>query len=157
VFRWITGMAIGAALLVLAVGCGGGDDSTTQVTKAEFTKQADSICAEGKQERKAAAEGYEKEVQAKSNGRPPSSELQQELANKTIDETYVPSLEKQLGQMEELSKPAADEAKISKMLKALSKGTGEVDKGGVKALLRGGALLTFQEEAKRYGLSCTVF
>jgi hypothetical protein len=157
VFRWITGVAVGAALLILAVGCGGGDDSTTQVTKAEFTKQADSVCAEGKEERKAAAADYEKEVQAKSNGRPPSSELQQELANEMIDESFVPSLEKQLGQMEELSKPAADEAKISKMLKELSKGTGEVDKGGVKALVRGGALFTFQEEAERYGLTCTVF
>jgi hypothetical protein len=158
VFRWITGMAIGAALLVLVVGCGGGDDSTTEVTKAEFNKQANAICAKGKMERKDAYEKYSEEVQARiqKNG-PATPTVERELANKMVQERVVPSLEDQLEELEALGTPAAEEVMVSKMLKNLSSGTDEIEDGGVRQLVEGGKLLTFQEEAEGYGLTCTVF
>jgi hypothetical protein len=157
VLRWITGVAVGAALLVLVVGCGGGGgDSTSEVTKAEFTKQADSVCAEGKSERKAAYEKYAKEVQAKSSGQP-SPQAERELADKMVDETVIPSLQQQLGELEKLGMPADDEEKISQMLKSLSQGLVELEDGGVRQLVKGGKLVIFQEEAEGFGLTCTVF
>jgi len=142
--------------MVLAVGCGGGGDSTTEVTKAEFTQQANSICAEGKKTRKAAYENYAKEVQAKANGTE-NSKLEQELAEEMIHKTVVPSLQDQLAELEELEVPAADQGEISKMLNTLSKGTGDLEKGGVRKLVSGGKLVSFQEQAEGYGLSCAVF
>ena len=155
--RWMTGVAVGVALLILVGGCGGGDNSTTEVTKAEFTKQANAICADGQNERKAAAENYSKEVQARSSGGQGAHKVERDLAYKMLREEVVPSLEDQVGELEELGAPAAEEAKISAMLKTLSKGTGEIKEGGVRKFLEGQALRTFQEEAESYGLSCTLF
>jgi hypothetical protein len=157
VVRWISGVAVGVALMVMAVGCGGGGDSSTEVTKAEFTKQANSICAEGKKTRKAAFDNYNKEVEEKRSGANQVPKLEQQLANEMIDESVVPSLKEQLAQLEKLGVPAADEAEISKMLRNLTKAVGELEDGGVRQLVKGGKLATFQEEAEGYGLNCTLF
>jgi hypothetical protein len=156
VFRWITGVAVGAALLVLVAGCGSGDDSTTEVTKAEFTKQANAICAGARKEREAASSTYAKEVAAKSNGEP-TVKLQRDLAERMVDEKFLPSLENELRGLEELDAPAADEAEISKMLRTFSTEMGAVEKGGVRAILVGGGFSNFEKEAESYGLSCAVF
>lgn len=155
-FRWITGVAIGAALLALAVGCGGGDDSTTELTKAEFSKQANAICAKAKDERTVAYEKYAEEVQGIRTGNKSVPKEEQKLADEMIDATVIPTLQDQLAQLEELAAPTADEATISKMLKNLSKGTGELEEGGVRQFINGGKLTTFQEEAETYGISCSV-
>lgn len=154
--RWMTGVAVGVTMLVLAVGCGGGGDSSTEVTKAEFTKQANAICAEERKKRDDAYANYSKEVRARVNG-VAVPKLERALANKMIDETVVPSLESQLGQLEKLEAPAAEEAKISKMLRTLSKATVELEKGGIRKLVIGGKLTTFQEEAEGYGLDCSIY
>lgn len=156
-FRWMMGVTVGAVMLALAVGCGGGDDSTTEVTKAEFTKQANAICDEGKATRKPALDNLEKELHQITKVRQVSEEMIRKVADKMIHETMVPSLEDQLRHLEELGSPVADEAKVSRMLKNLSDGTDELEKDSSELLVRGGKLLTFQEEADTYGLSCVLF
>lgn len=158
-FRWMTGIAVGAALLIFAVGCGGGSggESTTEVTKAEFTKQANVICAEGKEKRSAAYDDYSKEIRAKIGISKRDPKYERAQANKMIAETVIPSLETQRNQLEELDAPASDEAQISKMLNSLSKAAVELENGGIRKLISGGKLLNFQEEAESYGLTCDVY
>lgn len=159
-FRWITGVAVGVALMILAAGCGGGgsgDSSTNEVTKAVFTKQANAICVKGTKERKAAYEKYSEELQARSNAEKVTHALERQLATKMVKEKVVPSLKDQVAQLEELEAPSADEEKISTMLHSLSQGSREVEDGGVRQLVKGGKLVIFQEEAEGYGLTCSIF
>jgi hypothetical protein len=157
VFRWVSGVAVGAVMLALAVGCGGGDDPTTEVTKAEFTKQANAICDEAKATRKPALDNLNKELQQIAKVRQVSEKMLRKVADKMIHETMVPSLEDQLRHLEELGSPVADEATVSKMLQNLSDGTDEMEEDSSEFLVKGGKLLIFQEEAATYGLSCVLF
>lgn len=156
-FRWITGLAVGVALLILAVGCGGGGDSSTEVTKAEFTKQANAICAEGRNERKADYTQYKEEVEESTAGGKPKPKVEKALADKMVKERMALSLEHQVGQLEDLGVPPPDEAQISKMVKSLVKGTGEASKGGFNGLLGSEGIASFLKEAEGYGLDCALF
>lgn len=158
--RWIVGVCMGVISLVLVVGCGGGDSSTaadggdsTTITKVEFTKQADAVCASGKDARTAIFADYSKDVKAASNGKADPS-LERKLANEMIDESLIPSMTAQLEEMEELGSPAADEAKVADMTKALSLGIEDLEKDGVQALVGGTNLGAFQKAAQAYGLNC---
>lgn len=155
--RWILGILVGAVSLAVVAGCGGGDDDTTTVlTKAEFTKQANSICADTAKQWKAAIADYGKEVQAASDGNEAATRAaERKFANQMIDESLVPSLKEQLKQMEDLGVPAADDPKVSEMLKSLSAGVTDLEKQGVQGLVEGQNLVNFQEQAKAYGLECS--
>lgn len=139
---------------MLVAGCGGGDDSTTTITKVEFTKQADAICAEGEKERKTAVENYNKKIEAFGSFGADRRAEEKKLANELIDETVLPTLKKQLEQLEDLGAPAADEAQVSRMMTSLSKAIADMEKEGIQGLVAGKNLTKFQEEAKGYGLSC---
>ena len=150
-------VAVGVlAVAVLGAGCGDDGESTASasVTKAQFTKEANSICAERRKEQTAAFENYGKEVQAASKDGEAAAKAERKVANELIEEKILPSLEDQLDQMEELGAPTGDEAEIARMLNNLSKGIEELEEGGVRKLVEGGSLLDFQKEAKAYGLKC---
>ncbi len=151
--RWVLGTILGAISLMVAVGCGGGGgDTSTTVTKAEFTKQADEICASGKEERKDAFVNYSKSIQETSSS--PTRSLERKLAGEMVENYLVPSLKRQLQQLEDLGAPAADEAQVSKMLATLTVAIEELEKKGVQALVNAGELVNFQKEAQAYGLAC---
>jgi len=150
-------VAVGVlAVAVLGAGCGDDGESTASasVTKAQFTKEANSICAEREKEQKAAFENYGKEVRAVSKDGEVTPKMEREVANELIEEKIIPSLEDQLDQMEELGAPAADEAEITRMLKSLSQAIEELEEGGVRKLVEGGKLNDFKKQASAYGLSC---
>lgn len=104
-------IAIGSvALLAVGVGgCGGGDDTTeaetttTALTKAEFVKQANAICAEGNKETDAIFESFEK-------GEPKAE------AETVIENEFVPSVQGQIDEIRALDAPEADEATVEEML-----------------------------------------
>ena len=53
-----------AAIAMIVAGCGGGGDSTTDsgsLTKAEFLKQGNAVCAKGNKEIEEGFEEFEKE------------------------------------------------------------------------------------------------
>lgn len=152
--RWILGVAVGMLGAIIAVGCGGGDDSTTAATKAEFTKQASAICAEGEQELKTAFADYNKTVESTPGGTSDAG-FQRDTANEMLNSSILPSLQEELEKLEDLGAPAGEEAEVSKMTKSLSQAIASLEDKGIRELLGLGDYARFQKEAKAYGLECS--
>jgi esterase/lipase len=156
VYRWISGVLVGlVALGVVVGGCGGGGDSSSTVTKAEFVKQADTLCAERQKEWKAALASYNQQVQERNATN--KLQVQEEIATNLLEEEMIPSLNKQLEAMEALPAPEGDEAQVSKMLDNLSKELEKVEgeKNVVYGIAKSHDFEKFEEEAKKYGLDCS--
>lgn len=65
------------AVAIAGAGCGGGDDSGSGLTKAEFVKQGDAICAEADAEKNAGLEAaFERQTKS---GNPLSKGFEQKL------------------------------------------------------------------------------
>jgi transketolase len=138
-------------LAAFVSGCGGGSDDSSSLTKAEYTKQADEICAKRKKEWKSDLASYEKEVVEKKATSDP--EVQKELAESLLQESMLPALQEQLKALEELSAPEEIEKQAEKMLKSLSSGVGGVEKEGVESLTSSG-FAKFEKESKALGVTC---
>jgi NH3-dependent NAD+ synthetase len=155
------GLVAGAISVVLVVGCGGGDDSTAAatITKAEFTKQADAICAKSKETREAAvAEMDEKYYEIEGTdtaSQPANGDLERKLAEEMVDNKIVPLMKEQLAGLENLSAPDGDEAEVSKLVESYATLLDETEKEGFKALITFVGIDDFQKKAKAYGLNCT--
>ena len=150
--RWIIGAVMGVvALAVLVSGCGGGSGTSSSLTKSEYTKQADEICAKRKNEWKSDIAGYEKEVVEKKASNDP--EAQKELAEVALKESMLPSLQEQLKELEELDAPEEIEKQAEKMVASLSSGVEGVEKEGVESLV-GSGFSKFGKEAKALGVTC---
>lgn len=151
--RWISGAVVGAIGAILVAGCGGGDDSTTQFTKAEFAKQASAICAKGEREIEAASAKYDEIVKTTVDGTLNPS-FQRDAAKEFLYSSILPSLQEELEQLEALGAPAGDEADISKMVKTLSLAIDHFERIG-RGLSSPQQYVRFQNEAKAYGLDCS--
>ena len=143
-------MVVGCVVLVgIVSGCGGGGGES--LTKAEYTKQADEICATRKKEWKSDLAAYEKEVVEKKATNDP--EAQKELAEVVLKDSMLPALQTQLEQLEELEAPEEIEAEAEKMVKSLASGVEGVEEGGVESLV-GSGFAKFGKEAKALGVTC---
>ena len=97
--------AVGAALL--AIGCGGDDDGGSSISKQEFLKQGNEICAKGNQELdQAANETF--------SGGPPSEE---EVVT-FVDDELLPNVEGQVSDLRDLGAPEGDEDEVNAILDA---------------------------------------
>ena len=162
-YRWIGGIAVALLLLGAGVGCGGGSgDTTSDITKAQFVKKADFICADSKRQRIAAAN---KELNPKQRqgshivGTKAYEELQAELrviAEKLLQEAIFPILKTQQGKLEALGAPAGDEEKVEQMWDSLDQAIGELEDEGLRGFVGGDQFDKFEEEAAAYGLNCKV-
>ncbi len=104
-------IAIGSVVALLAVGiagCGGGDDSTeaettASLSKSEFVKQANAICAEGNKETEAVFGSFEE-------GEPKAE------AETVIEQEFVPAVQGQIDEIGALGAPEGDEETVEEML-----------------------------------------
>jgi hypothetical protein len=133
----------------VGIGCGGGGDESSSLTKAEYVKQADSICAERKKEWEETTASYKKEVEAKKAESNP--DLQKELLEEALTDSMLPALEQQLESLEGLSAPEGKEKQVEKMLASFSK---QLDSIKVPTDLLETGFTEFEEEAKGLGVSC---
>ncbi len=152
--RWILGWVVGAIVLVMAAGCGGGDDSTTTMTKAEFTKQASAICTEGKAELRAAIADYNKKIESTPNATS-SPAYQREAMKVTLNSSILPAMREELAQLEELTAPAGEEATASELVKTFSLVVDNLEENGVRGLFNPKQYFRFHKEAKAAGIDCT--
>ncbi len=154
------GAAVGFLSLLVVAGCGDGGDESTTVTKAEFTKQANSICAKGRSQIRAAGaemnEKYYEQEGGDTASQPANIDLERKLAEAMIENSMLPAMEEQLDELESLSAPAGGEATISKMLNTYAKAIEELESKGVAAMVAFESLFAFEKEAKAYGLDCSV-
>jgi hypothetical protein len=142
----LTVIALGVTVLVVfSSGCGssgsGADASAASssnggdITKAQFIKQAEAICAKNAKERKAAIAAWERE----SSG---SASMEEGLI-----EIVAPALTEEAAALRALDPPAGDQATVTKMIENLAVSSKKVEEGSP-----GPAIAKFLREADAYGL-----
>jgi hypothetical protein len=111
------------AIAIVAAGCGSSDDSTDTVvlTKTEFIKQGDAICAKGSKALSQEAEDFADENDIDTNK--PTKEQQEEV----IAAVVGPALQTQADELSELSAPDGEEDKTSAIIEALESGAEELE------------------------------
>lgn len=155
--RWIFGVALGIAVVLgLGVGCGSGseEDTTATVTKAQFVKSAEAVCAKRKEEWNAAGQAVARKSKAEGDRTRLLSGFGE--ASELLRKKLIPALQKELQELEELDTPQADTVKIEKMLQHRAESIEKVEEKGLTALYTTETLGRFTSEAEAYGISCPV-
>jgi hypothetical protein len=138
-----------AALAAAAAGCGGGDDTSgtsAALTKAEFIKQADAICAKGNE----AIEGEVEEFVQDNNidTEKPTTKQQEEV----IADVVAPATRQQIEEIAELGAPSGDEGQIEAMVESVETGTEELEDQPEQLLEEKNPLAEGSKLARAYGL-----
>lgn len=125
--RWIGVFLVVAMIAGLIAGCGGSDSSSTAATdggsstgdggstlsKAEFIKQADALCAKNNTTMAKEAETF-----TPSSGAKPA-EVEEEL----VTEIYAPGIGNQAEEIASLGAPSGDEEEVEAIVEAIEAGT----------------------------------
>ena len=139
-----------AVLVVAALafgGCGNSDDEAS-LTKAQFTQQANAICAKSSDERVA-------EFRARASVKGLSGDQQREEA---VVEAFIEPFKEMIGELEDLSSPEGDEEEVEAIYDEMKQGVSDLETD---------PLVVFESEEKmfnnanklasEYGLNdCTV-
>lgn len=136
------------ALAALIAGCGGSDDDT--VTKAEFIKKADAICKKTDQTQLGEFQAYTQRRLARLN-RMSFKEREEELTSAV----YVPSIQKEIKELEALDVPPGDEQKVEAVFTQMKASLKEFAKDPT-GYLEGGPSDPFNKAfraARDYGLN----
>jgi hypothetical protein len=115
-------LAAVAAIAMIAAGCGGNDDSTSSLTKAQFLKQGNAICERGNDEVEEGIAEFIEENNFSGDNQPNKAQLAE-----ATEEILIPSVSKQLEDLRELGAPSGDEQEVDKILSEAEKVLGEVE------------------------------
>ena len=99
-----------AAVAFVAAGCGSDSsttDSTASLTKAEFLKQGNAICAAGNKEINVGFEKFFKENEFSKKNQPTQADFEE-----GAEEIVIPSIRKQIDELKELEAPEGEEEKF---------------------------------------------
>jgi len=110
-------LLLAGILALMAAGCGGGDDGgedAAPLSKADFTTQADKICADG---------NAELESEAEALGDEPTQEQIEGFAADVL----VPNLQGQHDDIADLGVPEGDEDDVKAILDSLQEGIDAVE------------------------------
>lgn len=142
-----------AVALVLVTGCGSGDDAgdgvtVSDISKAEFIKQADSICEENVAKMQADFRAYALGNQAESPQEPSRTDF-----SELIDAVVVPNIEREIAEIQALGAPAGGKEEVGAFVAALE-GDLEKAKAEPRAVLayRSPTFLETKRKARDYGL-----
>src|SRR5436305_10650421 len=137
-------------MTAVVAGCGGGSDSSSEsssMTKAQFIKQADAICAKGNEENETEFEEFAKEKGLSEKKEP--TKAQQEEA---ISEIVAPGVRKQIEKIDALGAPEGDEGKVEAMVAAVEEGVDEIEENPASLTEGKNPLAKGSKLAKEYGL-----
>ena len=117
------------AIAVIAAGCGSSssEESTSSLTKAEFIKQGDAICAKGNKESEAEFEEFGEE-NGLSENKEPSKAVQEELVTSIV----LPSVSGQLEDIRALGAPSGEEEQVDEIIETVE---GEVEEAEAEPAL----------------------
>lgn len=121
------------AAVAIAGGCGGGGDgggdasestSANAITKAEFVKQAEAICARAVKKRDAAVKEILK-AEGETGEAAPADQRDQFI--NLISEAVVPPMTQMNEELDELGTPEVGGAKIDAMVQGFASGLAEIE------------------------------
>jgi hypothetical protein len=119
--RFVALLAALAALALIVAGCGGGSDgteTTSSLTKAEFVKKGNAICADVNEEIEEGFEEFGKE-HGLSKTKAPSKAVQEEA----VEAVLIPRISKEIASIRALGPPDEEaEAVVDAAEEALEKG-----------------------------------
>lgn len=114
--RLVALLAALAALALIGAGCGssgGSTESTSSMSKAEFVKQGNAICAKGSEEIEAGFEEFAKEHHLSKNKEPPKAALEE-----AVETIVIPKVRKQVEGIRALGVPSGDKGEVDEILTA---------------------------------------
>jgi hypothetical protein len=129
------------AVALLIAGCGGGSDTTSSLTKAEFIKQADAICEQTDETVLAGMKQAAKLGVGKQKLSP-----KQEKALVLLGLT---SVRKEAEELAELGAPSGDEAQIAAIVKGIETAVTEAEREPINNL--GSSFTEVNKMAAKYG------
>lgn len=116
-------LLVGAmAVAMVAAGCGGDGDDDSSLTKAQFVKQGNAICAAGNKKMEGEFEAFAKEHNL-SEKKAPSEAQFTELAEQII----VPGVSTQVEELRGLPAPSGDEEQVDEILTAAEDAVAETE------------------------------
>lgn len=147
--KLIAVLAAAAAILMIVAGCGGGSDSSSDsasLSKAQFIKQADAICAKGDKESSKEVEAFVEENNVDTSK--PTKKQQEEV----ITDVVAPNVQGQVEEISDLGAPEGDEKQIEAMVDAVEEGVEEIEADPTKLIEGKNPLGKGSKLAKEYGL-----
>jgi hypothetical protein len=114
--RFVALLAALAALALIVAGCGGGSDSTEttgSLSKAEFVKQGNALCAKGSKEIEEGFEKFGKEHGFSKKNEPSKAELEE-----AVETVLIPRIHKEIEGIRALGVPAEEGAEAEAVLDA---------------------------------------
>ena len=132
------------AIALVAAGCGGGGDnstSTATISKAEFQKKGNAICAEGEKRIQKEATKYAKEHHLTKE---PTPAQFSEIAEAIV----IPSIQRQINELRAIGAPAGEEKKAEETFDAVEEGLEEIKKDPAKLVQSEGEIPAFAKANK---------
>ena len=129
------------AVALLAAGAVAGCGGEEALTKSEFLKQGNAICAKGS---KKIEDG------AKKLG---SEEPSKKVVTKFAEDTLIPSVEDQLSGLRDLKPPKADEEKVKKILDAADEALSKTKDDPTVLTSSDDPFMEANKQAEAYGLA----
>ncbi|MGN6664868.1 MAG: hypothetical protein ACTHK6_11795 [Solirubrobacterales bacterium] len=113
--RFVALLAALAALALVVAGCGSGGstESTTALSKAEFVKKGNAVCAKGSKEIQEGFEKFGKEHGFSKKKQPSKAELEE-----AVETIVIPGVRKQVEGVRNLGTPAEGGAEAEAVLAA---------------------------------------
>ena len=134
-----------ALFALLVAGCGGSSEEA--LTKSEFVKQGNAICAVAAKEREKAI------FEVANNANP--SRSQQEVREEAV-EAGIPVYEEATEQIADLGAPKGDEAKVEAVVEAMEEAAAKVNANPQSAFSGDRTFGKANKAAESYGLdACT--
>lgn len=148
-------LAAVVATAALVAGCGSSSDtssteseSSSSITKAEFVKQANSICENSEEEGEAEVEAFLEEEEVNQNEEP-SEEVQESL----VEEVVTPNISAQLEEIRALGFPeGSDGEEAESIIESAEEDLEEIEEEP-SALFNSGTFAQTNKEAREYGLT----
>jgi hypothetical protein len=136
--------------MVFLAGCGGGEDTSTQaevttVAKVEYTKSAKALCEKALRTRQAEVEALAKKL----------GDLDNQAKGRLVTAVILPSLHRQLEDLEAIGLPKGEEKKTEAFLRNLEAEIEKIEAQPVKAI-ESGTLEGTRQRASALGLGSCV-
>jgi hypothetical protein len=140
------------AVTALIAGCGSGDDesstSTSSLTKAEFIKQADSICTQGNKDINTGFEEFSKENDLDETKEPPKP-----VQEEAIETILIPAINRQIEEVRALGTPEGDDGQLEEVLTSEEEAIAEGEDDPLKLFETTAKQREANKMARDYGLT----